>query len=139
MISEVIINSKALELNRTFEYVVPKELEDVIKIGQRVFVPFGKSKTIGYVTKTKDKSKYDFDKLKQIIDIIDDEPLLTNSDIELGYEISKRYFTSLGKSFELMIPIGLRQSINKKIVLLNKELVNEKLLALFFIKLTNSG
>lgn len=131
MISEVIINSKALELNRTFEYVVPKELEDVIKIGQRVFVPFGKSKTIGYVTKTKDKSKYDFDKLKQIIDIIDDEPLLTNSDIELGYEISKRYFTSLGKSFELMIPIGLRQSINKKIVLLNKELVNEKLLALF--------
>ena len=117
MISEVVINTKALELNTTYEYIVPKEFEDSILVGQRVFVPFGNTKTVGYVTKTKDKSDFDCNKLKSIIDIIDDEPLLSSDDIKLAYEISKRYFTSLGKSFELMIPIGLRQSITKKLIL----------------------
>lgn len=121
MIAEVVINSKALELNTTFDYIVPNYLIETIKVGQRVFVPFGKTLTVGYVTKTKDNTTFDFDKLKEISDIIDDEPLLTNDDIELANLISKHYFTSLGSAFELMIPIGLRQSIIKKLVLKNYE------------------
>lgn len=42
MIAEVIINRTAKKLNRTFDYSIPKELEDLVLVGSRVLVPFGK-------------------------------------------------------------------------------------------------
>ena len=42
MYAEVIINSNAKALNRIFDYIVPKDMEDAIKVGARVFVPFGR-------------------------------------------------------------------------------------------------
>ncbi|MCR5787087.1 MAG: primosomal protein N' [Acholeplasmatales bacterium] len=114
MTIEVIINRSSQEINHSFDYNVPKELESLIQIGQRVFVPFGNSKEIGYVTKIKDKS--DFDNIKNIIEIIDLKPLIDQDQLDLAYEISKRYFTSFGKAIELMIPQGLRQAIKKVLV-----------------------
>ena len=43
MIAEIIINRSAKRLNRTFDYNIPKELEELIMIGSTVIVPFGKS------------------------------------------------------------------------------------------------
>ena len=39
--AEIIVNSDALEIDRPFTYKVPHELEEDIKIGQIVKVPFG--------------------------------------------------------------------------------------------------
>ena len=44
MIAEIIINSNAKALNKTFDYAVPKKLEALVKVGTRVCVPFGNSK-----------------------------------------------------------------------------------------------
>ena len=44
MVAEVVINTIAKELNRTFDYIIPEELKSDIKIGSRVFVPFGRRK-----------------------------------------------------------------------------------------------
>ena len=44
MIAEVIINTTARSLNRTFDYNIPKNLEDFIYIGTKVLVPFGRKK-----------------------------------------------------------------------------------------------
>ena len=41
MVAEVIINSIAKELNRSFDYIIPEKLKLEVKIGTRVFVPFG--------------------------------------------------------------------------------------------------
>ena len=46
MYGEIIINSNARALNRIFDYIVPKEMEKDIKIGSRVFVPFGNTKKL---------------------------------------------------------------------------------------------
>ena len=40
MIAEVILNSTAKNLNKTFDYIVPTLLENKIEVGVRVFVPF---------------------------------------------------------------------------------------------------
>jgi primosomal protein N' (replication factor Y) len=45
MFVEVIINNNAKALNRTFDYSVPKELENLVHIGSRVSIPFGRNKT----------------------------------------------------------------------------------------------
>ena len=38
MFVEVIINNNAKALNRTFDYSVPKELENLVHIGSRVSI-----------------------------------------------------------------------------------------------------
>ena len=65
MIAEIIINRSAKRLNRTFDYNIPKELEELIMIGSTVIVPFGKSAegketnlAEGYVVGIKEKSTH---------------------------------------------------------------------------------
>jgi len=124
MIVEVVINSSARQIDKKFDYLVPQRLINQIEIGQRVFVPFGNQKIIGYVTKLKETSDSCF-KLKEIIEIIDPIPLLTNSNIDLARKISKYYFSSFGKTLELFIPNALRTSINKKLIFKNKNYLSE--------------
>ena len=61
MIAEVIINSNAKDLDRTFDYKVPEEMKDKIKIGNRVLVPFGRRKILeeGFIIGFKEKSSYE--------------------------------------------------------------------------------
>ena len=44
MIAEVIINTNAKELNKTYDYIIPDSIKNIVKIGSRVFVPFGRTK-----------------------------------------------------------------------------------------------
>ena len=43
MIAEVVINRSAKRLNRTFDYNIPSNLEELVMIGSTVLVPFGKA------------------------------------------------------------------------------------------------
>ena len=45
MIAEIIINSNVKNLNKTFDYKIPKELEEKVTIGSRVLVQFGNIKS----------------------------------------------------------------------------------------------
>ena len=46
MIAEVILDNKSKELDRTFDYNVPEEMKEKIKIGSRILVPFRKDEEI---------------------------------------------------------------------------------------------
>ena len=46
MVAEVIINSTAKKLNRTFDYNIPENLEDLVLVGSKVLVPFGRLKNL---------------------------------------------------------------------------------------------
>ena len=61
MIAEVIINRGAKKLNRTFDYNIPDYLEDLIIVGSKVLVPFGKggNPEEAFVVGLKEKSNYD--------------------------------------------------------------------------------
>ena len=60
MFAEIIINSNARALNRIFDYIVPKNMEKEIKVGARVFVPFGNGKKLddGFVINLKENSEF---------------------------------------------------------------------------------
>ncbi len=46
MIAEVIINSSAKKLNRTFDYHIPSDIEEIVEIGTKVLIPFGKGQRL---------------------------------------------------------------------------------------------
>ena len=106
MIAEIIINSNAKDLNRTFDYEVPEELQEKVKIGSLVFVPFGNRKRLeeGYVVGFKEESQY---KTKPISSVEKNE-FLDEEKIKLAKWIAKRYFCNLSDSIKLMLPPGTK-------------------------------
>ena len=110
MIAEVIINRGAKKLNRTFDYNIPKELEELILVGSKVLVPFGKSEKLAeaFVVGIKEKSTYE---LKDIAKL---EENLTDKQIELAKWMAKRYFCNVSDCIKLMLTPGTRNKNKEK-------------------------
>ena len=110
MIAEVVINRSAKSLNRTFDYNIPLEFEELVVIGSRVLVPFGKSSNPveGYVIKIKENTTYD------VKDIIQIKHNLTERQIELAKWMSKRYFCNLSDCIKQMLTPGTKSKESKK-------------------------
>ena len=109
MVAEVIINRTAKKLNRTFDYAIPKELTDLIFIGSKVLVPFGKNGKLeeAFVVNIKEKSNF---KVKEIEKV---ENNLTENQIELAQWMSKEYFCNVSDCIKLMLTPGTKSKENK--------------------------
>ena len=105
MIVSVLVEISFSKQEKTFDYLVPQELITDIQIGKRVLVPFGKQKLEGFIIDIKDKSDYD---LKEIISIIDDEPILTEELINLGKEVKEEILCNLISIYQTMLPKGYK-------------------------------
>ena len=104
MIAEIVINRSAKKLNRTFDYEIPKELEELIMIGSTVLVPFGKASTLeeGYVVGIKEDTAYE---VKEIVRI---KHNLTEKQIELAKWMAKRYFCNVSDCIKQMLTPGTK-------------------------------
>ena len=109
MIAEVIIDSTAKALNKKFDYAIPKNLEDIITVGSRVYVPFANFKKLeeGYVIKIKDKSEYE---VKEIAGL---EENLTESQIELARCMARKYYCNVSECIKLMLTPGTKTKENR--------------------------
>lgn len=105
MVCEVIID-KTKGLNRTFDYLVPKELEEIIKVGMRVVVDFNNREKLGLVLKLKEESS--FKELKTVISLIDLEPIVSNDMLKLVFYLEKHYFATLEDAISVVIPSVLK-------------------------------
>ncbi len=104
MYAEVIINSNAKDLNRIFDYIVPINIEETIKIGARVFVPFGKGSKLadGFVINFKENSEF----ANKEIAKIEIENSLTEENIILAKLMARKYFCNISDCIKLMLPPG---------------------------------
>lgn len=111
MIAEVLINEKVNKLDKTFDYKVPKELEENIKIGSVVKVTLRGKKITGFVLNIKEKSN--FKNLVNIIEIINNEDL-TNEKIKLAKIISIKTFSPLAPCIKLFLNPGISKKTSIK-------------------------
>ena len=101
MVAEVIIDSSVSKLNKIFDYEIPDNLK--VKIGSRVFVPFGRKKELeeGIVVNIKEKSEY---KVKPIAGLQEEQ--IDDNYIELAKWMGHRYFCNVADCLKLMLPPG---------------------------------
>lgn len=116
MQAQVLVELKAKSLDKTFTYEIPENLLDKVKVGIRVIVPFSSRKLEGFVLEIGNyNSNYN---LKEILSIVDDEPILTQELIKLGKYMSKKTLSNLINCYQTMLPKALKASyktvINKK-------------------------
>lgn len=107
------IGAKAVDQN--YVYHVPDNLTEKIKIGIRVKIPFGKMTIEGFVMSIKSDIDYDKSKIKDIIDITDDVPVLNEEMIKLGKYMSEKLLCSLVSTYQVMLPKALKAEINANI------------------------
>ena len=137
MIVEIALN---LPLRKTFDYIWPKNFDRSPIIGLQVLVPFGITKKGGIVVRIKNHSKF-ISKLKNIDQIVNENPIFSEEILDLSKWASKYYFCGWGETLNAAIPGGLslRFHINytaKKKILPNQELISKKIKSLLLKKKT---
>ena len=130
MIAEVIVDISSKQVNRSFDYIIPSELEGIIAVGYRVRVPFGRLQRLGFIVKIKEKSDY-LVKLKEISEVIDVYPVLSNEFIEIGKYIAENNFSFYSTAYQTMIPTALKIKYQKVARVLNKDKISSECLSLF--------
>lgn len=102
-------------VDQTFFYHVPKLLENNIKIGVRVRIPFGNMILDGFALGISDNSSYDNSKIKDIINVIDEEPVLNKEMLLLGKYMSDNLLASLSSCYQVMLPKALKAEVKSNI------------------------
>ena len=119
MIAKVLVEINNINVDKTFDYIVPFEYIEKIKIGMRVKVSFASRELEGFVLDLVNSTDDNYE-LKEIISIVDTEPILNNELLHLGHFMSKKYFSTLISCYQTMLPKALKAqnktTINKKMI-----------------------
>ncbi len=97
-------------LDGTFTYTVDADKASRCAVGMRVLVPFGAGKTYaGIVTRVHDDTPdLPPDKLKAVLVVMDDTPVLLPSQLRLWQWIAHYYMCTLGDVYTAALPAGLK-------------------------------
>ncbi|WP_042144932.1 primosomal protein N' [Paucisalibacillus sp. EB02] len=128
-IAKVIVDVQAKTINQTFDYLIPDRFQDILIEGMRVIVPFGPRKITGFVVGIESTSE--FDKLKEIIDVLDIHPVLTKELLELGKWVAEDTLTMYITAYQAMLPQVLKAQYKKEIVRNTPERLEEEFEYLF--------
>lgn len=120
--AKVIVKNNSQHTDSLFTYKVPEFLQNEIRLGHRVLVPFGKgNKPLeAYVFKILDNNEDNIN-TKDIYDILDERPILKREDLELIYWMKNRYLCTYMDCINLIIPKGYKLN-NYKIITLHSYL-----------------
>ncbi|HVC39347.1 MAG TPA: primosomal protein N' [Candidatus Dormibacteraeota bacterium] len=89
-----------------YDYLIPDELQPLIRLGQRVVVPFGRRRVFAFVVELLDGSP--IPELRSLERIRDEDPLLLPHQISLAHWIASHYLCPLPEVLRAMIPPALR-------------------------------
>ena len=106
MIAKVAVSAANFAIDKPYSYLVPKEM--TLQPGMRVTVPFGRSNrlcegiVLGLAEVTPDQRK-----LKCVEQVMDEEPLLSDTMLHLAAFLRERYFCTFYDAARAMLPTGL--------------------------------
>ncbi|MHB9156019.1 MAG: replication restart helicase PriA, partial [Endomicrobiales bacterium] len=95
-----------LPLDKSFHYAIPRELAGRLRPGMRVEVPFGKKNLTGYVTRLADEPGVA--EVKNIVSLLDPEPVISEELFALARWLKENYFCSLGEALATIASPSLK-------------------------------
>ena len=119
-IAKVIVDVPLMQTDKPFSYLVPEEFQEILKIGMRVHVPFGRSNRLlqGIVIGFSDVSE-ESTQLKEIVECLDFQPVLTKEQLSLADQMRHRVFSYKITCLKAMLPNLLNSNYDK--ILTDKE------------------
>ncbi|WP_303799692.1 primosomal protein N' [Ruminococcus flavefaciens] len=107
--AEIAVSGTAYSFDMLFSYAVPEKLAAKTACGCRVLVPFGKGnkRRIGVVMKLSDSGK---DRLKPIVSLVDDEPVVSEELLRLALYLREQTFCTYYDAVKAMLPPAMSVS-----------------------------
>ena len=122
--ANIIVDISQEKLDRTFSYLVPETMQNLIHVGDVVQVPFGKGNrlTKGYVVELTGTTQYQISKMKPVQEILVGTDQTTGEDrlIALAAWMRNTYGSTMIQALKTVIPIKkkIRQKEKKTLILL---------------------
>ena len=105
MYINVLTEIKNKKLDKTFTYKVPFSLKNKVAIGKRVLIPFNHLTLEGYIVSLTDEAPLN---PKEILEVLDEEPVLTEEMLILGKFLHEKTLSSLTSCYDAMLPKALK-------------------------------
>ena len=114
-----------IPLDKSFSYEIPDNLKTSQVINRRVKASFGNRILTGYCIAVKENSNQQSKKqLKQINEVIDERPVITDEMNEMAKWLSKTYLCSTGEALSVIVPVSLK--VPKRKDKLKKEIIKKE-------------
>ena len=116
-IAKIIVDVPLMQTDQPYSYKVPEEFEGMLEVGMRVHVPFGKANRLiqGIVLGIEQENDAEVaeDDLKEIAEVLDFSPVLTEEQLWLAEELRKSVFSYKISILKAMLPGFLNSSYDK--------------------------
>ncbi|HJB88756.1 MAG TPA: primosomal protein N' [Candidatus Blautia excrementigallinarum] len=112
--ADVIVDISHEKLDRSFQYLVPREMEDEIRVGMVAAIPFGNGnkERKGYVTGLSGEPKYDPAKIKSLRRLCSGEETTEARLVSLAAWMKERYGSTMAQALKTVLPV--REKIRHK-------------------------
>ncbi len=116
MLAQIIVDVPLMQTDQAYSYRVPAELEEGLKVGVRVHVPFGKGNRLiqGIVVDLIDEDdENNLQDLKELAEVLDYSPVLNQEQFWLADQMRKSVFSYKITLLKSMLPSLLNSSYDK--------------------------
>ncbi|MEQ8517429.1 MAG: primosomal protein N' [Cytophagales bacterium] len=120
-IAEIIL---PLPVKGTFQYIISSKDIDIAQIGSRAIVQFGRKKIYTGIISAIFQSARPHSKLKEVLEIPDDEPIVNSFQLKLIEWMHKYYMCYPGEVLRAALPSGLKINSESRIELIDKNWEN---------------
>ncbi len=117
VVAKVAVSKAIYAIDKPYDYLIPQELEENLRPGMRVIVPFGSGSRscdgliLAIQPSSEEKS------LKAIMAQLDEHPVLNEQGIKLALWMRERYFCTVYDAVKAMLPSGLYFSLKDSLIL----------------------
>jgi primosomal protein N' (replication factor Y) len=110
-VAQVAVEARVGSQTGLFDYAVPEALSDIIEVGQRVRVPFGKRSVTGFIYAL--GAGPEVLELKPIEAVIESEPVLPRVLLDLAGFVASHYLVPLDEVIRAIVPPRVRAVVKR--------------------------
>ena len=114
--ADIIIDISHENLDKTYQYSIPREYSSSAIIGALVVVSFGRGdrKINGYIVGLSDEPQIDIEKIKPIDHVVEGAPVIESHLIYLAYWIKETFGGTMNDALKTVMPVKKAVKIKEK-------------------------
>ena len=114
--ADIIVDISQEKMDKTFQYEIPRELENRVEIGKKVRIPFGNGgrQLTGYIVGISQKPKIEAARIKPVLGIEEQGTEIESRLIALAGWIARNYGSTMNQALKTVLPVKEKASAKEK-------------------------
>lgn len=107
MYADIIVDISVEALDKTYQYHIPEQMEELVRIGTPVRVPFGRGNRIlqGFVVNLTEQPAFDVNRIKDILKVEQKQVPAEGQLLALAGFIRDRYGSTMNEALKTVLPV----------------------------------